>query len=223
MKPHHLAPYIDHTLLKPETSSVQIEKLCKEAVEYGFYAVCVNSRFVELCQTLLRGSSVKIASVIGFPLGAVTTSTKVYEAKEAVKNGAHEIDMVISLGAIKENNWLYVQNDISQIVQAVPQSIVKVILETFLLSKEEKVKACQACLSAGAQFVKTSTGFNGGSATVEDILLMKKTVGDLTQVKASGGIKDLMTAEKMIAAGATRLGTSSGVLLVTDQKIQGGY
>ena len=223
MKPHHLAPYIDHTLLKPETSSVQIEKLCKEAVEYGFYAVCVNSRFVELCQTLLSGSSVKIASVIGFPLGATTTSTKVHEAQEAVKNGAHEIDMVISLGAIKENNWLYVQNDISQITKAVPQTIVKVIIETFLLSDEEKVKACQACLSAGAQFVKTSTGFNGGGATVEDVLLMKKAVGGLAQVKASGGIKDLMTAEKMIAAGATRLGTSSGVLLVTDQKIQGGY
>ncbi len=223
MKPHHLAPYIDHTLLKPETSSVQIEKLCMEAVEYGFYAVCVNSRFVELCQTLLSGSSVKIASVIGFPLGATTTSTKVYEAQEAVKNGAHEIDVVISLGAIKENNWLYVQNDISQITKAVPQTIVKVIIETFLLSDEEKVKACQACLFAGAQFVKTSTGFNGGGATVEDVLLMKKAVGGLAQVKASGGIKDLMTAEKMIAAGATRLGTSSGVLLVTDQKIQGGY
>ena len=223
MKPHHLASYIDHTLLKPETSSVQVEKICQEAQEHSFYAVCVNSRFVDLCKSSLRGSSVKIASVIGFPLGACTTSTKVYEAIDAVKRGADEIDMVISLGAVKEKNWSYVQSEISQIVQAIPNSILKVIIETSLLSEEEKIKACQVSLAAGAHFVKTSTGFNGGGATVEDILLMKKIVGDLAQVKASGGIKDLAVAEKMIAAGATRLGTSSGVQLVTGQKIQGGY
>ena len=223
MKPHHLASYIDHTLLKPETSRVQIEKLCHEAIEHSFYAVCVNSHFVQACQSTLQGSAVKIASVVGFPLGACTTSTKVHEAVEAVKNGADEIDMVISVGAIKDNDWSYVQKDILQVLQALPKSVLKVIIETALLTEDEKIKACQICLSAGAHFVKTSTGFNGGGATVSDIILMKKIVEDRAQVKASGGIKDIATAEKMIAAGATRLGTSSGVLLVTGQSAQGGY
>ncbi len=223
MKPHHLASYIDHTLLKPETSRVQIEKLCQESIEHGFYAVCVNSRFVAVCKAALKGSPVKIASVVGFPLGACTTSTKVHEAKEAVGNGADEIDMVISLGAIKENDWVTVQAEISQVVDAIPTAILKVIIETSLLSEEEKIKACEISLAAGAHFVKTSTGFSGGGATIEDVQLMKKVVGNRAQVKASGGIKDLSTAEKMIAAGATRLGTSSGVALVTGQKIQGGY
>lgn len=221
--PHPLASYIDHTLLKPETSRVQIENLCQEAIEHQFYAVCVNSRFVPICKNALSGSEVKIASVVGFPLGACTTSTKVYEAVTAVKNGANELDMVIALGAIKEKNWSYVENDILEIVKAVPGTILKVIIETSLLNDEEKMKACELSVAAGAQFVKTSTGFNGGGATVDDILLMKKVIGARAQVKASGGIKDLTTAEKMIAAGATRLGTSSGVLLVTGQKIQGGY
>ncbi len=223
MKPHPLASYIDHTLLKPETSRAQIKKLCHEAMEHSFYAVCVNSRFVEVCKSALHGSQVKIASVVGFPLGACSTSTKVYEAVEAIKNGADEIDMVLSIGAIKDNDWAYVKEDILQVVQAIPKSVVKVIIETALLSEDEKVKACRICLEAGAHFVKTSTGFNGGGATVSDITLMKKIVGDQAQVKASGGIKDIATAEKMIAAGATRLGTSSGVLLVTGQSIQGGY
>ncbi len=223
MKPHPLASYIDHTLLKPETSRGQIEKLCKEAIEYNFYAVCVNSRFVQACKSALQGSSVKIASVVGFPLGACTTSTKVHEAISAVRDGADEIDMVISLGAIKENDWRSVQDDILQVVRAIPNSVLKVIIETALLTDDEKIKACQACLEAGAHFVKTSTGFNGGGATVEDLVLMKKIVGDRAELKASGGIKDLATANKMIAAGATRLGTSSGVLLVTGQNIQGGY
>ncbi len=223
MKPHPLASYIDHTLLKPETSRGQIEKLCKEAIEYNFYAVCVNSRFVQVCKSALQGSSVKIASVVGFPLGACTTSTKVHEAITAVRDGADEIDMVISLGAIKENDWRSVQDDILQVVRAIPNSVLKVIIETALLTDDEKIKACQACLEAGAHFVKTSTGFNGGGATVEDLVLMKKVVGDRAELKASGGIKDLATANKMIAAGATRLGTSTGVLLVTGQNIQGGY
>ena len=223
MQPHQLASYIDHTLLKPETSRAQIEKLCQEAMEHSFYAVCVNSRFVEFCRATLLGSPVKIASVVGFPLGACTTSTKVYEAKQAVECGADEIDMVISLGAVKENDWSFVQADISKVLTAIPNSILKVIIETSVLSDEEKIKACQASLAAGAHFVKTSTGFNGGGATVEDILLMKKVVGNHAQIKASGGIKDLASAEKMIRAGATRLGTSSGVLLMTGQKIQGGY
>ncbi len=223
MKPHPLASYIDHTLLKPETSRGQIEKLCKEAIEYNFYAVCVNSRFVQACKSALQGSSVKIASVVGFPLGACTTSTKVHEAITAVRDGADEIDMVISLGAIKENEWRSVQDDILQVVRAIPNSVLKVIIETALLTDDEKIKACQACLEAGAHFVKTSTGFNGGGATVEDLVLMKKVVGARAELKASGGIKDLATANKMIAAGATRLGTSSGVLLITGQNIQGGY
>jgi deoxyribose-phosphate aldolase len=220
---HELAPFIDHTLLKPETSRVQVEKLCQEAIEYGFYAVCVNPRFVGVCKQLLQNSPVKIACVVGFPLGANSTRTKVSEAKEAVSSGADEIDMVISLGAVKDDNWIDVQNEIKEIVQAVPHTVVKVIIETSLLTHDEKIKACQASLAAGAHFVKTSTGFNGGGATVEDVLLMKKIVGPHVQVKASGGIRDLESAQKMIAAGATRLGTSSGVLLVTGHATKGDY
>ncbi len=223
MTPLELATYIDHTLLKPETTRVQVEKLCVEATEYGFFAVCVNSRFVEVCKPLLKGSSVKIASVVGFPLGANTSKTKAYEAEEAVLNGAQEIDMVISIGSIKERNWRAVEIDISEVVKAVPDAVVKVIIETSLLNHDEKIKACQASMAAGAHFVKTSTGFNGGGATVDDVKLMKKIVGDSLQVKASGGIRDIATAQEMLSAGATRLGTSSGVLLVTGQKSSGGY
>jgi deoxyribose-phosphate aldolase len=223
MTPLELAPYIDHTLLKPETTRVQVEKLCVEAMEYGFYAVCVNPRFVEVCKTVLKGSPVKIASVVGFPLGATTTRTKVNEAEEAVLKGAHEIDMVISIGAIKERNWRIVESDILEVVKAIPDALVKVIIETSLLNHDEKIKACQASIAAGAHFVKTSTGFNGGGATLEDIRLMKKIVGDNLKVKASGGIRDVHTAQILIEAGAARLGTSSGVFLVTGQKPSGGY
>jgi deoxyribose-phosphate aldolase len=177
MTTFELAPYIDHTLLKPETTRVQVEKLCQEAMEYGFYAVCVNSRFVEVCKDALKGSPVKIASVVGFPLGASTTKTKVGEAQEAVLKGADEVDMVISIGAVKEGNWKYVEKDINEVVCAIPQAVVKVILETSLLTKEEIAKACEVCVFAAAHFVKTSTGFSTSGANVEDVKLMKSIVG----------------------------------------------
>jgi deoxyribose-phosphate aldolase len=221
--PNELAPYIDHTLLKPETTRVQVEKLCQEAQEYGFFAVCVNSRFVEVCKDLLKGSPVKIAAVVGFPLGAMDTKAKAYETKEAVAKGADEIDMVISIGAIKENNWSEVERDIAEVVKAASKATVKVIIETSLLNNEEKVKACEASVKAGAHFVKTSTGFNGGGATVEDIKLMKKAVGHRAKIKASGGVRDLATAKAVIEAGADRIGTSSGVLLITGKTSSGGY
>lgn len=223
MTPSELAPYIDHTLLKPETTRVQIEKLCQEAIEYGFFAVCVNSRFVQICKGLLKESPVKIASVVGFPLGATTTKVKVAEAQEAVFMGADEIDMVLAIGAAKDGQWDYVENDIREVVKAVPHTTVKVILETSLLDQNEKIMACEVSLKAGAHFVKTSTGFGGGGATVEDVKLMKQTVGSKAKVKASGGIRDFTTAQAMIQAGAERLGTSSGVLLVTGKTSQGGY
>lgn len=223
MTPLELAPYIDHTLLKPETTRVQVEKLCQEALEYSLYAVCVNPRFVQTCRQHLSKSSVKIASVVGFPLGASTTRTKIQEAEEAVLHGAHEIDMVIWLGGVKSAEWGEVEADIRGVVQAVPPAMVKVIIETGLLSKEEKIKACEVSVRAGAHFVKTSTGFNGGGATAEDVKLMKSLVGQKAQVKASGGIKDFKTALAMIQAGASRIGTSSGVQLITQGTASGSY
>lgn len=218
-----LAPYIDHTLLKPDSTRVQVEKLCLEARQHGFFAVCVNPIFVELCKKWLAGSSVQVATVVGFPLGANTTATKVFEAQEAVLNGADEIDMVLPLGAAKDHRWEEVQKDIQSVVQAVPKNIVKVILETSLLTEEEKVQSCLAAVAAKAHFVKTSTGFGGGGASVLDIQLMKRTVGEQAKIKASGGIKDEAMARALIQAGAARLGTSSGVALVTGVSASGSY
>lgn len=206
---------IDHTLLKPDASKAGIRKLCKEAALYGFKAVCVNPSHVVLCKELLKGTDVKVATVVGFPLGANTTETKVFETKDSVLKGADEIDMVINIGAIKEGDYKLVEDDIKAVVDACRgQAIVKVIIETCLLTDDEKRKACELSMSAGAHFVKTSTGFSTGGATVEDVALMKSVVGDNLEVKASGGVRDRETAIKMIEAGATRIGTSSGIKII---------
>jgi len=211
-----LAGMIDHTLLKPEATAEEVDKLCKEARDYKFCSVCVNTSWVARCRDLLRGSTVKVCCVVGFPLGAMDSRTKAYETREAIGNGADEIDMVINIGAIKSGDWALVEKDIRSVVQAARGKTSKVILETGLLTDEEKVKACQICKNAGATFVKTSTGFVKGSiATEADIALMRRTVGPRMGVKASGGVRSLADANKMIAAGATRIGASSGVAIVT--------
>lgn len=206
---------IDHTLLKADASKEAIEQLCQEAKQYDFAAVCVNPYYISLCKELLQDSNVKIATVVGFPLGASTRETKVFETSDAVKKGAHEIDMVINIAALKDKDYDLVKDDIQAVVEAAgDKAIVKVIIETCLLTDDEKSKACELALEAGAHFVKTSTGFSTGGATLEDVRLMKKIVGDKMEVKASGGIRDLETAKAMIEAGATRLGTSSGIKIV---------
>lgn len=211
-----LAAMIDHTLLKPEATAAEVETLCKEARQYGFYSVCINTSWVSRCRDLLRGSRVKVCCVVGFPLGAIDFRTKAYETREAIANGADEIDMVINIGALKSGDLDLVEKDIRAVVQAARNKVTKVILETGLLTDEEKVTACQICKKAGATFVKTSTGFaKGSSATEADIMLMRKTVGPRMGVKASGGVRSAADAKKMIAAGATRIGTSSGVAIVT--------
>ncbi|MGZ3798965.1 MAG: deoxyribose-phosphate aldolase [Bdellovibrio sp.] len=218
-----LSHYIDHTLLKPEAQLAQIEKLCDEAKNFGFFSVCVNSSYVQTCAELLKGSSVKVCCVVGFPLGAMDTESKAFETLTAVKNGAEEIDMVINIGALKDKRNAFVQDDIKAVVKAAQGRTVKVIIETSLLSQEEKILACELSLSTGARFVKTSTGFGGGGATIEDVKLMKSIVKDKMKVKASGGIKDAAQARSMIEAGANRLGTSSGVTIVQGGSVQGGY
>lgn len=223
MTPQEIARFIDHTLLKPDAVEADIRKLCQEAKEFGFYAVCVNSSFVGLCVQELKGTPVRVASVVGFPLGAMESASKAFETKRAVELGAKEIDMVLPIGALKDRRTQVIVKDIESVVQAAGGMPVKVILETSLLSEEEKVLACELSVKAGAAFVKTSTGFGGGGATVDDVRLMKKTVGERAQVKASGGVRSLEQAMAMIEAGATRLGTSSGVALVQGLKINGGY
>lgn len=219
----NLASMIDHTLLKPDATEEQIRKVCQEAREHNFASVCVNPSYVPLVVEMLRGSAVKTCSVIGFPLGATTTKAKVAETKEVIENGAQEVDMVINIGAAKSGDWDYVKNDIESVVIAAKgKALVKVIIETCLLTDEEKVKACTVAKMAGADFVKTSTGFSTGGATVEDIRLMRKTVGPETGVKASGGVRDYDTAIVMIQAGATRLGTSSSIAIVKNEKAAGG-
>ncbi|MGN0771092.1 MAG: deoxyribose-phosphate aldolase [Christensenellales bacterium] len=208
----NIAKYIDHTILKPQASKQDIEKLCKEAIQYGFASVCVNACRVEQASRLLEGSGVNVACVVGFPLGATTTSIKVAEAKEAVNNGAVEIDMVINVGLMKDGDYDGVKRDIKAVVDGCGVT-VKVILETCLLTKEEIVKACSLCAEAGAHFVKTSTGFSTGGATTEDVALMKRSCQGL-KVKASGGIRDKQTALRMIEAGADRLGTSASIDIV---------
>ena len=211
-----LAAVIDHTLLKPEATADEVERLCKEARQYGFFSVCVTSSWVSRCRDLLRGSKVKVCCVVGFPLGAMDFRSKAYETREAIANGADEIDMVNNIGALKSGDLDLVEKDIRAVVQAARGKVTKVILETGLLTDAEKVTACQLCKKAGATFVKTSTGFSKGSvATEADIALMRKTVGPRMGVKASGGVRSLADAKKMIAAGATRIGTSSGVAIVT--------
>lgn len=223
MTPQEIARFIDHTLLKPDAVEADIRKLCQEAREFGFYAVCVNSSFVGLCVQELKGTPVRVASVVGFPLGAMESASKAFESKRAVELGAKEIDMVLPIGALKDRRAQVVVKDIESVVQAAGGMPVKVILETSLLNEEEKILACELSVKAGAAFVKTSTGFGGGGATVDDVRLMKRTVGERAQVKASGGVRSLEQAMAMIEAGATRLGTSSGVALVQGLKINGGY
>ncbi|KJS80376.1 MAG: deoxyribose-phosphate aldolase [Peptococcaceae bacterium BICA1-8] len=218
-----IAKYIDHTILKPQTTEAEIVELCREAKQYGFAAVCVNPCYVNLAAKLLTGTKVKVATVIGFPLGANTIEVKAFEADRAFKEGAQEIDMVINIGALKAGKYDYVQEDIHAVVNAakiqVPKKLVKVIIETNLLTNEEKEKACELVLAAGADFVKTSTGFNGGGANLEDVHLMKRVVGEKVKIKASGGIRDVKTALLMIEAGAERIGTSSGVAIVSGNNI----
>ena len=219
MDERNIARYIDHTLLKANATEDQIRKLCEEASEYQFASVCVNTCYVPLAAELLKGSGVKTCCVVGFPLGAMSTEAKAYEAADAVKNGAEEVDMVINVGAIKSGNWDYVKKDIERVVKAShDRALVKVIIETCLLTDEEKVMACTAAKEAGADFVKTSTGFSTGGATVEDIRLMRETVGSEMGVKASGGIRTYEDAAAMIEAGATRIGASSGIAIVEGAK-----
>jgi deoxyribose-phosphate aldolase len=209
-----LAKTIDHTLLKAVGTETQVRELCAEARKYGFASVCVNPVWVSLCARELAGSEVLVCTVIGFPLGANHRETKAAEAALAVAQGAHEVDMVLHLGAAKAGNWRAVEDDIRGVVKGAGTALVKVILETCYLTDEEKVKACEAAARAGAKFVKTSTGFGTGGATVEDILLMRKSVGGKLQVKASGGIRTCEDALRMLAAGADRIGASSGVAIV---------
>ena len=209
-----LNKYIDHTILKATASNADVQKLCEEAIEHEFYSVCVNGCYVADAKHLLQGTDVKIAAVVGFPLGAMTTAAKVFEAKEAVENGASEIDMVINVAKLKDGEFEYVENEIRQIKEAIGDNILKVIIETCYLTDEEKVKACELSLAAKADFVKTSTGFGTDGATYEDVKLMKSVVGDNAKVKASGGVRDKETAQKYINLGAERLGTSSGIDIV---------
>lgn len=210
-----VAKMIDHTLLKAETTKEQIKVLCEEAKEYGFASVCVNPTWVKYAAELLQGSDVKVCTVIGFPLGANTTETKAFETKNAIENGATEVDMVINIGALKDGDDELVERDIKAVVEAAKgKALTKVIIETCLLTEEEKVRACELSVKAGADYVKTSTGFSTGGATVEDVALMRKTVGPNIGVKASGGVRNTEDAQKMIEAGATRIGASAGVSIV---------
>lgn len=216
--------YIDHTLLKPDATQEMIDKLCAEAREHDFMSVCVNPYWVKRSAELLAGTDVKVCTVIGFPLGASTTESKAAETRDAIANGATEVDMVLNVGALKSGDLETVKNDIVAVKQAAGDILLKVILENCLLTDEEKVVACKLSVEAGADYVKTSTGFSTGGATVEDIALMRKTVGPDVGVKASGGVRDGETAVAMIEAGASRVGTSSGVAIVTGANTTGsGY
>ena len=206
--------YIDHTLLKPDTTKEQIIQLCKEAKEYDFASVCVNPCWIETARKELAGSDVNVCVVIGFPLGAMTSASKVFEAKDAIERGADEVDMVLNVGWLKDGDDAAVTNEIKAVKEAVGSHVLKVIIEACLLTNDEKVRACQDAEKAGADFVKTSTGFSTGGATVEDVALMKKTVGDRLKVKAAGGIRTKEAMDDMIAAGAERIGTSNGTKLM---------
>jgi deoxyribose-phosphate aldolase len=215
IKGSELAHYIDHTLLKPEATEAEIKKLCQEAVDYGFKTVCLNSANVPLAAKLLENKTPNVTAVVGFPLGAALTSSKAFETKEAIKSGAKEIDMVINIGALKAKDYRKVMTDIQAVVDAARPCPVKVIIETSSLNEDEKIVACALSKAAGAAFVKTSTGFAAGGAKAEDIALMRRIVGDEMGIKASGGIKTSADAKKMIEAGATRIGASSSVAIVS--------
>ena len=208
--------YIDHTLLKPEATAEQIKTLCQEAAEYSFFSVCINPQYIKLAKSLLTQSDVKVCTVIGFPLGSNTTEVKVFETQNAINNGADEIDMVLNIGAVKSKNWQLVESDIEQVVKVahLHGKLIKVIFETCLLDNDEKIKCCQICSKVGANFVKTSTGFSSAGATLDDVKLMKSNIPNSVSVKASGGVRDVESAKAFISAGATRLGTSSGVSIM---------
>jgi deoxyribose-phosphate aldolase len=214
LSPAQLATFIDHTLLKTDATANDIEKLCLEARQNHFFSVCVNGSWIGRAGHCLEGVDVKIACVVGFPLGAMASDAKRFETEAAIDDGAHEIDVVLNVGRLKDGDDKYVLRELRDVVEAADERTVKVILETCLLSPEEKIRACRLALESGAHFVKTSTGFSTGGATVEDIKLMRDTVGPKFGVKASGGIRDSQTALAMIAAGATRLGTSAGVAIL---------
>lgn len=218
-----LNKYIDHTLLKPEATQEQILAIIEQAKQYDFASVCVNPTWVGLAAKELKGTDVKVCTVIGFPLGATTSAVKAFETKDAIANGADEIDMVINVGQLKAGQYDAVEADIRAVVEASGDKLVKVIIETCLLTDEEKVRACQLSQKAGADFVKTSTGFSTGGATVPDVALMRKTVGPDMGVKASGGARSLEDALAFIEAGATRIGASSGVAIMEGQKAQSDY
>lgn len=210
-----LEKYIDHTLLRADAKTDEIRKLCAEAKEYGFFSVCVNPCFVEFCSRELQGSDVKVCTVIGFPLGASTSKVKAFETADAVERGAEEIDMVINISALKEGDEDLVRRDIEAVVAAAKgKALVKVIIETCLLTEEEKIRACILAKKAGADYVKTSTGFGSGGAIAEDIRLMRETVGQEMGVKASGGVRTTQDAQKMIESGASRIGASASVAIV---------
>ena len=210
-----IASYIDHTLLKQDATGQQIDQLCAEAAQYHFASVCVNPYYVARCVKNLKGTDVKVCTVVGFPLGATTTEAKVFETLQAIATGATEIDMVINVCALKSGHIKGVEQDIQALVAACEgKALLKVIIETCLLTDEEKVLACQIAKRCGAEFVKTSTGFSTGGATVEDIALMRETVGPEMGVKASGGIRDYAKAKAMVEAGATRIGASAGIAIV---------
>ena len=208
---------IDHTILKADATTADVVRLCEEAKQYNFASVCVNTCFAKTVAQALDGSDVKTCCVVGFPLGAMTSAAKAFEAREAVENGAEEIDMVIAIGALREGNDAYVESDIRAVVEAAKPAIVKVIIETCYLTDEEKARVCTLALNAGAAFVKTSTGFGSGGATAKDVALMKSCVGDKAKVKASGGIRTKADAEKMLEAGADRIGASAGVAIMNEK------
>jgi deoxyribose-phosphate aldolase len=219
----NLAPYIDHTLLKATATPADIVTLCTEARTYSFKAVCVNPQHVALCRSELAGSGVRVATVCGFPLGAVTSEQKAAEARLSVQDGADEIDMVISIGSALSGDWNYVQADIAAVRQATEGRVLKVIIETCYLNDEQKERATEAAVAAGADFVKTSTGFGTGGATLDDVALMRRVIAGRAEIKAAGGVRTPADAEAMIAAGATRLGTSGGVGLVAGTQNPSGY
>ena len=225
LKPEEIAPMIDHTLLKPAATSAQIEELCAEASQYGFASVCVNPTHVRVCAELLKDAPSAVCTVIGFPLGASASVIKSYETEIAIQDGADEIDMVINIGALKDGNDALVLSDITGVVETAhsKDKIVKVIIETVLLTDAEKEKACLLAKEACADFVKTSTGFSGGGATVEDIALMRRVVGAEMGVKASGGVRSYADAVALIEAGATRLGASAGVKIMQGEVSEGDY
>jgi len=219
----HLACHIDHTLLKPDAAAEHIKTLCAEAMKHSFHSVCVNSSRVELAYSELEDSEVCVASVVGFPLGAMDTDAKRYETEMAIDMGASEIDVVMNIGRFKDGEDEFIFRELRDVVEAADDRIVKVILETCLLTPEEIVRACHLVVESGAKFVKTSTGFSTGGATLDVVKLMRETVGEKFGVKASGGIRDRATAEAMIAAGATRLGTSAGVAIMNEETCDSGY